>query len=212
MNYLKAVFLCISCCIILSGCQGTGILLMPSEDASVGDKFKCSSAFLDGSWLGTYEKSKIEIDIKQNKHKRESCSATVWIYDKKKKKSLIPVELIAFQIKKNKYVLLVADLKKIVKRGDYSDQSLFLLYPIIKIFKLNELKNKKLSFQDVIFTKKVGKDKIVKLDPMMKMWGDNSNTIYGTSTEIISYLQTGKYRLSGETILTKTNEVIEKNK
>ena len=61
MNCFKLIFLCMSCCILLSGCKGTGILMMPSKDDPVNNKFKCSSAFLSGYWIGKYEKSKIEI-------------------------------------------------------------------------------------------------------------------------------------------------------
>lgn len=205
MNYLKLLFLC---CLFWGGCKGTGILMMPSKDDIVNSKLKCSSTFLNGFWLGTYEKSKIELDIKQDKDKGESCSMTVWIYEKKKKQPLIPTKIIAFQIKKSKYILLVADIGKIAKRGDYSSMSHGLLYPVMKLFRVAQLKKNKLSFREVIFTKKIEKDKIVKLSPSMKMWGNNSNTIYGTSTEIISYLQTGKYRLSPKTVLTKRNDTL----
>jgi len=37
------------------------------------------------------------------------------------------------------------------------------LYPVMKIFKIVPLKGNKLSFQEVIFTQKVEKDKIVKI-------------------------------------------------
>ncbi len=206
----KILFLCVSCCIFLVGCKGTGILLMPSKDDSVNEKFVCSSAFLNGYWLGKYEKSKVEIDVKPDNNKEKSCSADIWIYDKDKKQPLIPVKMIAFQVKEDKYVLFVADIGEIVKRGHYSNISNGFLYPVMKIFKLTQPEPNKLSFQEVIFTKKVDKNKIVKLDSAMKMWGDNSNTIYGTSTEIISYLEKGKYSLSDKNILTKRVETIEK--
>jgi hypothetical protein len=38
------------------------------------------------------------------------------------------------------------------------------------------------------------------------MWGDNSNMIYGTSTEIINYLQKGKYQLSKKNTVSKSGE------
>jgi hypothetical protein len=210
MNCFKLIFLCISCCIFLGGCKGTGILMMPSQGDAINKKFKCSSAFLNGYWLGTYEKSKIEIDIKQDDKKGASSSIAICIYDKDKKQPLIPAKIIVFQVKKGKYILFVADIGEIVKRGGYNPMSNGFLYPVMKIFKIVPLKKNKLSFKEVIFTQKVEKDKIVKLDPGMKMWGDNSNTIYGTSTEIISYLQKDKYRLSPKTILTKRSKAMKK--
>ena len=203
MQCFKLILLCMSCCILLSGCKGTGILMMPSKDDPVNNKFKCSSTFLSGYWNGKYEKSRIEIDVKQDNNKEKSCSVNVWIYDKDKKQALVPAKIIAFEVKENKYVLFVADIGEIMKRGSYSPMSGGFLYPVMKIFMVAEQKQDKLSFQEVIFTQKIEKNKIVKLDPSMKMWGDNSNMIYGTSSEIISYLQKGKYKLSSKNILTK---------
>jgi hypothetical protein len=80
-----------------------------------------------------------------------------------------------------------------------------LLYPVMKLFKVQKAGDT-LKIQEVIFTKKEGKDKVVKLDPAMKMWGSNSNTIYGSSTEIINFLQKGKYRLSKEIIFQKVQQ------
>lgn len=210
MKYFKLMLLCMSCCILLFGCKGTGILMMPSKDDAINKKFKCSSAFLNAYWLGKYEKSKIEIDVKQDDNKEKSCSVSIWIYDKNKKQALIPAKIIVFAVKGNKYVLFVADIGEIVKRGAYSPMSNGFLYPVMKIFMLAEQKQNKLSFQEVIFTQKTKKDKIIKLDPEMKMWGDNSNIIYGTSSEIISYLQKGKYKLSSKNILTKRSKAIKK--
>ena len=211
MNSLKFMFFCVSCCILLAGCKGTGILLMPSKDDPVNNKYKCSSAFLHGSWDGLYEKSKVEITVKPDgEDKQEDCRAEIWIYDKDKKQPLIPMKLIAFQVKEYKYLLFVADIEKILGKDNYSGVSFVFLYPVIKLFKVTQTEPEKLSYQEVIFTKKVGKGKVVKLDSSMKMWGDNSNMLYGTSTEIISYLQNGKYSLSDRNVLTKRIEAPEK--
>jgi len=212
MNYFKLMLLCISCVILLVGCNGTGILMMPSKDDPVNKKFQCSSSFLNGYWLGKYEKSKIEVDVKPDNNKEKSCSADIWIYDKDKKQPLIPVKMIVFQVKEDKYILFVADIGKMVKQGNYSNISNGFLYPVMKIFKITQMEPNKLSFQEVIFTKKIDKNKTVKLDAAMKMWGENSNMIYGTSTDIISYLQKGKYSLSDKNILTKRVETIGKSR
>ena len=210
MNYLRLMFLCAVCGIVLIGCKGTGILMVPSKNELVNQKFKCSSAFLSGYWIGKYEKSKVEIDVRQDKNKDNPCIVDIWIYDKDKKEPLIPMRMLAFQIKENKYVLFVADIEKIVKRSDYSAFSTLFLYPVMKIFKVNQPEQNKLSYQEVIFTKKVGKNKVVKLDSAMKMWGDNSNMLYGTSTEIISYLENGKYQLSEKSTVSKRIETLKK--
>ena len=206
MNCFKFILLYVSCCVLLVGCKGTGILMMPSKDNPFNSKFKCSSAFINGYWIGKYEKSKIEIDIKADNNKNNPCSADIWIYDKDKKQPIIPMNVIPFRIKEDKYVLLCPTIDKMVKKGNYSDISLGFLYPVMKIFKVTESGPDKLSYQEVIFTKKEGKDKTVKLDPSMKMWGDNSNTLYGTSTEIIGYLEKGKYQLSEKSELMKSGD------
>lgn len=210
MNSLKFMFLSVSCCILLVGCKGTGILLMPSKDDPVNSKVQCSSEFLNGYWTGLYEKSKVEINVKPDGDKKKSCSADIWIYDKDKKQLLIPMKVIAFKVKEDKYVLFTADIGKMIKQGDYSPVSNGFLYPVMKIFKVNQPEQNKLSYQEVIFTRKVGKDKVVKLDSAMKMWGENSNMIYATSTEIISYLENGKYQLSEKSTVTKSIETSEK--
>ena len=171
MNSLKFMFLCVSCCVLLTGCKGTGILLMPSKDDPVNSKVQCSSEFLNGYWTGLYEKSKVEINVKPDGDKKESCSVDIWIYDKDKKQRLIPMKVIAFKVKEDKYVLFTADIGKMIKQGDYSPVSNGFLYPVMKIFKVSQPEQNKLSYQEVIFTKKVGKDKVVKLDSSMKMWG-----------------------------------------
>ncbi len=210
MKCLKFMLLCVSCCILLTGCKGTGILLIPSKDDPVNNKFKCSSAFLNGYWLGAYEKSKIEIDVKPDKNKDNPCNADIWIYDKDKKQLLIPMKIVTFKVKEDKYILFIANIEEIVKRSDYSAFSMGFLYPVMKIFKITQTEQNKLSYQEVIFTKKDGKEKIVKLDSAMNMWGNNSNMIYGTSSEIISYLQNGKYQLSEKNMVIKRNETPEK--
>ena len=129
---------------------------------------------------------------------------------KTKKQLLIPMKVIAFKVKEDKYVLFTADIGKIIKQGDYSPISNGFLYPVMKIFKVNQPEQNKLSYREVIFTKKVGKGKVVKLDSAMKMWGENSNMIYATSTEIISYLENGKYQLSEKSTVSKRIEAPEK--
>ena len=211
MNCLKFMFLSVSCGVLLAGCKGTGILLMPSKDDPVNNKYKCSSAFLHGSWDGLYEKSKVEITVKPDGgDKQEDCRVDIWIYDKDKKQPLIPMKLIAFQVKEYKYLLFVADIEKILEKDNYSGVSFVFLYPVMKLFKVTQMKPEKLSYQEVIFTKKVGKGEVVKLDPAMKMWGDNSNMLYGTSTEIISYLENGKYQLSEKSTVSKRIETLKK--
>jgi hypothetical protein len=179
---------------------------MPSKGDLENSKLACPSAFLGGYWIGVYEKSKIEMNVKPDGDKKESCSADIWIYDKDKKQLMIPMKLITFKVKEDKYVLFSADIGKMVKQGNYSPVSNGFLYPVMKIFKITQPDQNKLSYQEVIFTKKEGKDKIVKLDSAMKMWGDNSNMIYGTSTEIINYLQKGKYQLSKKNTVSKSGE------
>jgi hypothetical protein len=131
---------------------------------------------------------------------------TVWIYDKDKKQPMIPMKVCILAIKENKYVIFMADMEKIMKNGGYSDLSNGFLYPVMKIFKITQPGPDKLALQEVIFTKKVDKEKVVALDSKMKMWGENSNVIYGTSSEIVSYLEAGKYELSKETVLTKAEK------
>lgn len=210
MNCFKFMFLCISCWVLLTGCKGTGILMMPSKEDPVNVKYKCSNAFLNGYWVGAYEKSKLEIKVKPGKQEKSPCRADIWIYDKNKKQLIIPMILIPLQVKEDKYVLLLADIGEMMKKGDYSPVSNGFLYPVMKIFKVSQPEPGKLSYQEVIFTKKEGKDKIVKLDTSMKMWGDNSNMLYGTSSEIFSYLEDGKYQLSEKSTVTKQNEAPEK--
>lgn len=118
---------------------------------------------------------------------------------------MIPVKSVALTVQKEKYALFVADTGKLIKQGNYSPISGGLLYPVMKLFKI-QVTNDTLKAQEVIFTKKEGKDKVVKLDPAMKMWGSNSNTIYGSSTEIIGFLQKGKYILSKEIIFQKSQK------
>jgi len=204
------MFLCVSCSIFLVGCKGTGILLMPSKEDPVNSKLKCSSAFLNGYWAGKYEKSKVEIEVKPDANNKESCNMAIWIYDKDKKQPIIPMKAIVFQVKEDKYVLLSPNIGKMLKKDNYSEISMGFLYPVMKIFKVIQPKPDKLSYQEVIFTRKEGKNKLVKLDPSMKMWGENSNTIYGTSTEIISYLENGKYQLSSKNMMEKRSEAPEK--
>ena len=45
MNCFKFMFVCVACWILLAGCKGTGILLMPSKDDPVNSKVQCSSEF-----------------------------------------------------------------------------------------------------------------------------------------------------------------------
>ena len=185
------------------GCQGTGILMMPSSDDKANEKYRRSPAYMSGKWNGKYGKSKVEIDASMSSPEAEAIDLKIWITDKEKRQAMIPVKSIALAVKKDKYALFVADTGTLIKQGNYSPMSGGLLYPVMKLFKLETVGNT-LKVQEVIFTKKEGKDKVVKLDPAMKMWGSNSNTIYGSSTEIINFLQEGKYRLSKEIIFKKT--------
>ncbi|MDD5599899.1 MAG: hypothetical protein PHV82_18290 [Victivallaceae bacterium] len=203
MSYLRPACLVVLASILLSGCKGTGILLVPSKDDVINSKLRSSSAFLDGFWQGKYEDSKVEAEVVQDKGRDESCSVTVWIYDKDKKLPMIPMRVFVFAVKDDKYVIFLADAEKLVKGNNYSPFSGGFLYPVMKIFKLTQPEPDKLSLQEIIFTKKLDKEKVVTLSPNMKMWGENSNMIYGTSSEVVAYLEAGKYELSKETVLTK---------
>ncbi|MFA7184054.1 MAG: hypothetical protein WC082_04135 [Victivallales bacterium] len=203
MSYLRLACLAVFTSILLSGCKGTGILMMPSKDDIINSKLKSSSAFLEGFWRGKYEDSKVEAEVVRNKGKNESCSATIWIYDKDKKLPLIPIKLFVLAAKSGEFVIFLADTGKLFKDNNYNPLSGGFLYPVTKIFKLTRSGPGKLSLQEVIFTKKLGKDKLVTLSSDMKMWGENSNMIYGTSSEVVAYLEAGKYELSKETVLTK---------
>lgn len=192
-------------CIFWCGCQGTGILMMPSPDDKVNEKYRRSPAYMSGKWNGKYGESQVEIDAGMSSPEAEAIDLKIWITDKKKKQAMIPVKSLVLAVGKDKYALFVADTGKLIKQGNYSPMSGGLLYPVMKLFKVQKAGDT-LKIQEVIFTKKEGKDKVVKLDPAMKMWGSNSNTIYGSSTEIINFLQKGKYRLSKEIIFQKVQQ------
>jgi hypothetical protein len=160
---------------------------------------------MSGKWNGKYGESQVEIDAGMSSPEAEAIDLKIWITDKKKKQAMIPVKSLVLAVGKDKYALFVADTGKLIKQGNYSPMSGGLLYPVIKLFKV-QTAGDTLKIQEVIFTKKEGKDKVVKLDPAMKMWGSNSNTIYGSSTEIINFLQKGKYRLSKEIIFQKVQQ------
>lgn len=206
MNCLRLTCLLVFAAILLSGCKGTGILLVPSKGDIVSDKLTSSVAFLDGFWQGKYEDSKVEVEAEQDKGKDKSSGVTVWIYDKDKKQPMLPMKVFVIAVKENKYVIFLPDMEKLMKSGGYSPVSNGFLYPVMKIFKLTQAGPDKLSLQEVIFTKKDDQDKVVTLSPEMKMWGENSNMIYGTSSAIVGYLEAGQYELSKETVLTKTAE------
>ena len=203
-NLLILSFMFFSC-ILWFGCRGTGILMMPSPDDKANEKYRRSPAYMSGKWNGNYGKSKVEIDATMSTPETEAIDLKIWITDKEKRQAMIPVKSIALTVKKEKYALLVADTGKLIKQGNYSPMSGGLLYPVMKLFKIQATADT-LKVQEVMFTKKEGKDKIIKLDPAMKMWGNNSNTIYGSSSEIISCLQKGKYLLSKEIIFQKAQK------
>jgi hypothetical protein len=184
---------------------------MPSKDDALNNKYICSSDFLKGSWNGKYEKSPIKLTASRSDAKNEVLDLKVWIHDKNedKEQALIPVKIIPLKINDNTFVLLMPDIGALIKEGNYNAMSSGFLYPVMKIFKISKAETEKLTFQEVIFTKKAEKDKTVKLSPEMKMWGENSNMLYGTSTEITDYLKDGKYRLSEETVLNKVKEPTE---
>ena len=192
-------------CIFWLGCQGTGILMMPSPDDKTNEKYRRSPAYMSGKWNGKYGKSQVEIDASMSSPEAEAIDLKIWITDKEKKQAMIPVKSVILAVGKNKYALFVADTGKLIKQGNYSPMSGGLLYPVMKLFKV-QAAGDTLKVQEVIFTKKEGKDKVVKLDPAMKMWGSNTNTIYGSSTEIIGFLQEDKYRLSKEIIFKKAQQ------
>ena len=206
MNCLKLMFLSIVCCTLFAGCQGTGILVLLTEEPKTTN-LNSQSGALCGHWTGTYEKTKIELDVKQAKNQEEPIDVTMFAYNKNKKQPLVPLNIIIFQEKESKYVACFPDIDELVKKGDYYFISNFLLYPIVKLYKITEQGNKQLSVQEVIFTQKSKKDNketFAKLDPAMKIIG-NTNMLYGTPNEILGYLRAGKYQLSPATILTKTN-------
>lgn len=206
MNCFKMMFLSIVCCTLFAGCQGTGILVLLTEEPKTTN-LNSQSESLCGHWTGTYEKTKIELDVKQSKNKEEPLDVKMFAYNKDKKQPLIPLNIIIFQEKENKYAACYADVDELVKQGDYYFISNFLLYPVMKLYKIAELENKQLSVQEVIFTQKSEKDNkeiFTKLDPSMKTIGD-TNMLYGTPNEILGYLRTGKYQLSPATILKKTD-------
>ncbi|MDD5728206.1 MAG: hypothetical protein PHV59_06560 [Victivallales bacterium] len=189
--------------VLWSGCRGTGILLMPSADDAVNEKYRRSPVYLGGRWTGNYNKSGIEADARAGDAKNQDLDLTVRICDKDKKQRLIPVKAIAFAVKDDNYVLFGADAGQLIKQGNYHPMSGGLLYPVMKIFKIQVRDADTLEVYEVIFTKNADKDKIVKLDPSMKIWGVNSNTLYGTSTEILGFLEKGAFRLSDAIVLKK---------
>ena len=200
MSFLRLTLMCLFCCVLLAGCKGTGVLLMPVKDDALEKEHRCSPVFMKGDWKGHYGKNKIELSAKPADKDQNSLDLTVWVQNKKKKNAMIPFMVLAFKVEKDTFALCAANIAQLLDKGKYDLMSGGFLYPVMKIFKVTQ-RDKNLVVQEVIFTEKGKENKLKKLDPAMKMWGENSNMLYGKPRDIVEFIKKGKFKLSEEIVL-----------